>query len=483
MVVAMQLVAVHASPQKSEAPDILLFFQAASPDEEQAEEALAAIGDRWHDGYASLLVDLARLFPADPVRPPAFTLDAEAFAERAGSRPTGTPPSVRARTRARLIHFLGERTGRSFGDDLNRWREWIWSRPYAPHPDYRFFKAVLYGHIDRRMVEFFRPDARALIRLDEVVWGGVGVNSIPPLDHPKRVAASEAGYLGDDDVVFGVTINGDSRAYPKRILAWHEMARDRVGDVELAIVYCTLCGTVIPYGAEVGGRLRTLGTSGLLYRSNKLMFDEETMSLWSTLEGRPVIGELAGGDLELRAYPVVSTTWREWSTLHPETTVLSLDTGHKRDYSEGAAYRDYFGTDRLMFAVPRLDQRLGNKDEVLAILLRPGGASATEAREALALSVAFLEKNPVYHVRLAGHDLVVATSREGANRVYAARSLRFVRQERGQRLIDSEGRAWRLTEEALVSEDPSMAPLPRVPARRAFWFGWFAQFPDTRLIR
>jgi len=147
-------------------------------------------------------------------------------------------------------------------------------------------------------------------------------------------------------------VNGEARAYPKRILAWHELARDRVGGVELAIVYCTLCGTVIPYEAMAGGKLRVLGTSGFLYRSNKLMFDEETKSLWSTLEGRPVIGPLAGSGVELRYRPVVTTTWGEWRAAHPGTTVLSLDTGHQRDYSEGAAYREYFGTDELMFQVP-----------------------------------------------------------------------------------------------------------------------------------
>ena len=93
---------------------------------------------------------------------------------------------------------------------------------------------------------------------------------------------------------FQVASHGEARAYPRRILGWHELARDRVGGVELAIVYCTLCGTVIPYGSEAGGLALTFGTSGLLYRSNKLMFDAETLSLWSAVEGRPLIGPLAG---------------------------------------------------------------------------------------------------------------------------------------------------------------------------------------------
>ena len=141
------------------------------------------------------------------------------------------------------------------------------------------------------------------------------------------------------------------------------------------------------------------------------------MSLWSTLEGRPVIGKLAGQDLELEFRPVVTTTWKEWRTLHPDTVVLSIDTGVERDYSEGAAYRDYFRNDRLMFGVPKLDKRLKNKDEVLTLLLRPKGAAPDAERKALALSARFLN---IHHVSFAGHDLVVVTSKKGANRVYDA---------------------------------------------------------------
>jgi hypothetical protein len=333
------------------------------------------------------------------------------------------------------------------------------------------------------MVEFFPPNGKALIRLDEVDWGGVGVNGIPPLDHPKHLPAPEADYLDDDDIIFGIALHGEARAYPKRILAWHELARDAVGGVELAIVYCTLCGTVIPYGAEVGGKHRVLGTSGLLYRSNKLMFDEETMSLWSTVEGRPVLGLLAGEDLELQIFPVVTTTWKEWRTLHPDTVVLSLDTGFERDYSEGAAYRDYFRTDKLMFGVPETDKRLKNKAEVLAILLRPKGSSADSKRRPMALSAKFLEKNRVHHLSFAGHDLVVITSKEGANRVYDAAGYRFVRHLNNGTLQDSDGTSWMVTEDALVSGGDSSNLVPRVPARRAFWFGWYAQFPDTELVK
>ena len=148
--------------------------------------------------------------------------------------------------------------------------------------------------------------------------------------------------------------NGDVRAYPKRILAWHELFTDEVGRVPVAGVYCTLCGTVILFETEHDGVRHELGTSGFLYRSNKLMYDRATQSLWSTFGGRPVIGPLAMEDIRLEVRSVVTTTWGEWRRRHPTTKVLSLNTGHRRDYSEGAAYREYFSTDELMFNVPKL---------------------------------------------------------------------------------------------------------------------------------
>jgi hypothetical protein len=502
-VVGLVLFVLAAIGAATTVPDIRLFFRAASLDKEEAEAALEVIAEGWEDGYTSIVIDIARFFPSFRRRmggansgdlvdqnpfgprsnPDSLGQPTVQFPDDVGPPSSPAPLSPRAKVRARLIRFLENQTGQRFGDDLGKWRKWMWNLPYEPHPDYTAFKSFLYGQVDRKMTAFFPPDGDQLIRLDEVDWGGVGVNGIPPLDHPVHIRASEAKYLDDEHIVFGIAINGEARAYPKRILAWHELARDQIGGVELAIVYCTLCGTVIPYGSEVGGQHRTFGTSGLLYRSNKLMFDEETMSLWSTAEGRPVIGELVGTGLELPIYPVVVTTWKEWRSRHPDTVVLSIETGFERDYSEGAAYRDYFRTDRLMFGVPEIDKRLKNKDEVLAILLRPKGSEPGAERAALALSAKFLKKNRLHHVKFAGYNLIVVTSRKGANRVYEAAGRRFVQQTPNDRLVDSEGLVWKLAEDALIPIDRSAETLPRVAARAAFWFGWYAQFPETELVR
>ena len=501
LLAAVGLIAPARAHAADAPPDLQLFIDAASQDEEKAEAALDVLAESWRDDYAVLFVEFARFMaPRRTVRTAGGAETTGAFPGSpaggapgaAGSRgfspaapPRGEDPSTWVRER--LVRFLEEQTGQDFGDDLGDWRRWYWSRPYRPHPDYTAFKAALYSNVDERMAQFFPVGGEERIRLDEIDWGGVRVNGIPPLDHPKHIPAEEADYLEDKHVVFGIEVGGETRAYPKRILAWHELALDQLGGTELTIVYCTLCGTVIPYGAEADGEHYTFGTSGLLYRSNKLMFDHETMSLWSTIEGRPVVGSLAAryDELELEAYPVVTTTWREWKALHPETAVLSLDTGHERDYSEGTAYRSYFSTDRLMFEVPKLDKRLKNKEPVLALRLRPAGSGDEGGLQALALSAKLLKKkqNRIFHKSFAGHELVIVTSRDGANRVYDAGEIRFVSQEKDGRLRDVSGGSWRITERALVPEADGASPRPRVPARRVFWFAWQAMFPDTELVK
>ena len=317
------------------------------------------------------------------------------------------------------------------------------------------------------------------IRLDEIDWGGVHVNGIPPLEYPAHLPAGDADYLEDDHVVFGVAAGGENRAYPKRILAWHEMALDRLGGVELTIVYCTLCGTVIPYESVVDGEHIRFGTSGLLYRSNKLMFDHGTRSLWNTFEGVPVVGDLVGSGRRLTHRSVVTTTWGEWRRMHPETTVLSLDTGHERDYGEGVAYRAYFSTDDLMFDVPELDDRLDNKDEVLVVLPEDAGGE----RRPLAIAADFLDDHRLHVEEHAGRRLLVVTSREGANRVYDAGATAFERLAGDLVVVDAEEGRWRVTEEALVNVSDPGRRAPRIAAQRAFWFGWYSQFPETRLVR
>ena len=300
-------------------------------------------------------------------------------------------------------------------------------------------------------------------------------DGIPPLRQPKMLRASEADYLEDDNIVFGIEVNGDVRAYPKRILAWHEMFVDTVGGVEVAGVYCTLCGTVILYETEAAGLSHTVGTSGFLYRSNKLMYDKATQSLWNTIKGEPVLGPLVDKGIALQHQSVVTTTWGEWKRRHPGTQVLSLDTGHRRDYGEGVAYHEYFATDRLMFNTPYNDQRLKNKDEVLALRFK------SNPHEQLAISAKYLKDKPVYMDRIGDQNILVLTDKSGGNRVYDPGGVRFKSFDGNVTAIDETGKSWRLTESKLVSADNEA--LKRLPYSRAFWFGWHATYPKSRLVK
>ena len=217
-----------------------------------------------------------------------------------------------------------------------------------------------------------------------------------------------------------------------------------------------------------------MGTSGFLYRSNKLMYDQATQSLWNTLWGQPVIGPLAEQNITLERLSVVTTTWGEWRRRYPQSQVLSLNTGHARDYSEGTAYRDYFATDELMFSVPQLDKRLKNKDEVLGLIF------SQHPESPLAISAEFLSKHPLYQDQVGTVPFVVLTDKSGANRVYETQGIAFTQWNQDQTVVDDKGISWTLSESGLKAPDNRI--LHRLPAHRAFWFGWYSAYAHTRLI-
>ena len=205
------------------------------------------------------------------------------------------------------------------------------------------------------------------------------------------------------------------------------------------------------------------------------MFDEETRNLWSSIEGVPVVGTLVDSGVRLPFRSVVTTTWGEWKQEHPTTTVLSLETGYERDYSEGAAYRDYFSTDRLMFEVPGADTRLKNKAEVLVLRPEKIGKDALP----VAIAVERLRRERVYAFEAGGRHFVVITSKAGANMLFERGAYTFVPRTREGELRDTTGKRWSVSGDGLVSETGER--LSRIPAHRAFWFGWVAQYPQTVL--
>ena len=363
-------------------------------------------------------------------------------------------------------------------EGLEGWHEWIlWQEG---HPEIEVFdgfdgfKADTMAIIDENFRLFLRAGVAHEIRLEEIVSGGVRKDGIPALVNPIHIPAADATYLGNDELVFGVEIAGDARAYPLRILDWHEMFNDVVGGVPVALAYCTLCGSGILFETQVAGRPEpfVFGSSGFLYRSNKLMYDRETHSLWNQFLGRPVVGPLTGSGIVLKIRPVVITTWKDWRAAHPETRVLSLETGFARDYTPGRPYGAYFASPELMFPALVPDGRLQPKDYVFA--LRTG-----EHEKAWPISA--FEGGRVINDRLG--DLAVVLIGDAATRTvraYRAGGRTFEAAAGGLGQLVAGTETWRVEEEALVGEDGER--LARLPGHIAYWFAWSGFRADAPLF-
>ena len=368
---------------------------------------------------------------------------------------------------AAVSKVLAEITGEA---DVQSWFDWmLWQEQHpeiVPHDSYADFKRELFLRIDPNFDVFLRTkhtqrDAMR-IRLEEITWGGVRKDGIPSLDNPELIAASEAEYMRDDDLVFGVSINGDTRAYPLRIMGWHEMFNEVIGGVPVALAYCTLCGSGILFETKVAQFSDPLifGSSGFLYRSNKLMFDRATHSLWNQFTGRPVSGELVDSGIELAQRPVVIDTWANWRKSNPETRILSLNTGVPRDYGSGVVYRDYFASSELMFPTNVDQSRHQQKDYVFGVR-QFGGAKAWPMTAFAA--------NPVINDQLGDRPLVlIGSAATRTARAYERGGLNFSGDTTS--ITSEDGTRWRITEDALVAEDGRT--LPRVAGHIAYWFAW-----------
>ncbi|MEM8752574.1 MAG: DUF3179 domain-containing protein [Pseudomonadota bacterium] len=345
------------------------------------------------------------------------------------------------------------------------WMEWQEARPEIPsHDGYVELKRSVFYGFDPRFADFIGEGRLegARVRFEEVTWGGVTTDGIPPLDRPKMMKAAEADYLVGSDPVIGVEVDGDARAYPLRILAWHEMLNDVIGGVPVALPFCTLCSAGVLYETELGfdAPLR-FGTSGLLHRSNKLMWDDATRSLWSQFSGEPLIGPLARSGLRLKALPSVREPWARWRERHPESLVLSLDTGFERNYGSGFFYDRYETSPELIFPAAADESRIAKKARVF-------GVRVLGAAKAWPLSA--FEGGRVINDAVGATNLVLIGDRLGATvRAYDRGERRF---EPGSeaRTVRSEGATWRVEEAALLGPDGALAP--RVAGVTSYWFAW-----------
>ncbi len=226
-----------------------------------------------------------------------------------------------------------------------------------------------------------------------VSWGGVLIddraydttdrrcNCIPAADNPEVSSAEEATWLKDEDIVFGIAVNGEYRAYPRRIMEVREMVNDTLGGRHLGIPYCTLCGAAQAYFTDqlpAGIERPVLRTSGLLIRSNKVMYDITTHSVFDTFLGKAVTGPLAEKGLQLKQATVVTTDWGTWKTAHPETTVLVEALALGRDFD----FRNNRDADGPIFPVGDVDPRLPVHEDVIGVITASGKPVAFQRSKA-----------------------------------------------------------------------------------------------------
>jgi hypothetical protein len=190
-------------------------------------------------------------------------------------------------------------------------------------------------------------------------------------EHQMR-AAHQGKFLVPTDRVIGVEIAGQARAYPLRILNWHEIVNDTLGDRPIVVTYSALCDSAVVFDRRTATGVREFGVSGLLYNSNLVMYDRsDTPSLWSQLQFRAISGPAVGE--ELRLLPASLTTWGQWQARCPQTTVLAPDRNRMRVYKQ--TYDAYYGEGKLRFPVAPLPSS-GWPLMTRVVAVRTGGAES-----------------------------------------------------------------------------------------------------------
>jgi hypothetical protein len=279
----------------------------------------------------------------------------------------------------------------------------------------------------------FRLDD-ALIPVNDIKKGGPPRDGIPSLDDPVFVVADDAAYLNGRDRVLGISINGVARAYPIRILNYHEIVNDVIGGASVVVTYCPLCGSGTAFEAAINGRSHEFGVSGLLYNSDVLMYDRQTNSLWSQLMVQAVTGPMKG--TRLQQLPLSHTSWQEWVERYPETRVLSNKTGYSRNYRVDP-YPNYGRSGRLYFPVAHSSDKYSRKEIVMGLEI------------------------------------------DGRFRVYPFKELK-----KGERRFDDEFAGTEFNVE--FDAENQMARIVKgdgseIPTTTAFWFAWYAFHPETEV--
>ncbi len=280
--------------------------------------------------------------------------------------------------------------------------------------------------------------SRHSIPLDEIKSGGPPKDGIPALTAPAFVSAETAGkgFLHGTDRVLGLYLNGKAKAYPVKILNWHELVNDELGGKKVLVTYCPLCGTGMVFDAGAGRERKLFGVSGLLYQSDMLLYDKATESLWSQIKSEAVTGELTGEKLTLLASQ--NTSWKDWKRRHPGTEVLSQETGYQRNYSRNP-YAGYKESGTLFFPVNHRSRVFSPKETVVGVEI-DGIAKAYPFKE-------LGERSGFIKDRIGKRRVTVFFD--------AVNNTAVVRDEKGRVL----------------------------PSVMGFWFAWFAFHPETGIFK
>jgi hypothetical protein len=276
----------------------------------------------------------------------------------------------------------------------------------------------------------------SIVPPDEIQDGGVPVDGVPALDGPEWISAGEGDdFLELEDLVIGLVLGEQVRAYPLRILHWHEVVNDAFGEDPVVVSYCPLTGSARAFRAEIKGKRFHFGVSGKLYKSNLLLYDRETKSLWSQILGQALTGPLKKDFL--RPLPVTLATWKAWKDRYPSTQVLSLNTGYIRDYSRNP-YDPYARTNRPLFPVGEIRGDLPAKAWIIGVEI------------------------------------------EGVAKAYPLEVLK----KNSPRLIEDQLQMKKIVVEMMEDSEEVQVRDSRkkiLPNLRAYWFAWQAFYPDTEV--